>query len=132
MHDEAAAAHRHPAGDGAGQPEGADEVHLQHAGEVLALGVEEQPQRRGAEGARVVDEDVDRPGQGRGRARDAMDVLLGADVGGERVGLAALARGSRAAARSTSSAFRATSTTRAPARASAAPSAAPQPAARLP
>ena len=89
VHDEPAAAQRHRAGDDLREAERPDEVHGEHALEILAVGVEQQRQRHGPERARVVDEDVDGPDErGRG-ARDAVRVPLVADVAGERVGLAA-------------------------------------------
>ena len=80
------------------------------------VGVEQQRQRRRPERAGVVDQDVDGPDQRGGRAGQAVDGLLVADVGGERVGLAARAPGSRGHAAPARPRSRATSTTRAPAR----------------
>jgi hypothetical protein len=37
----------------------ADQVRLEHPPEILAIGVEQEPQRRRPQRARVVDEDVD-------------------------------------------------------------------------
>ena len=127
MHDEPAPAQRHPPGDRLGQPERPDQVDLEHAREVLALGVEQQPQRRRAERARVVDQQVDRPDQRRRRARDAVDGLLGADVGGERVGLAARRADVRRRPLELVRARAPPAPPARPARASARPSAAPSP-----
>jgi hypothetical protein len=89
VQDETAAAQRHGSGQGLGETERAHQVHGQDPLEVLTVGVEQQRQRRPAQGAGVVDQDVHRPHQrGRG-AGDAVDLLLLAHVAREGVGLAA-------------------------------------------
>jgi len=59
VHDEAAPAQRHRARDDLREAERPNEVHGEHGVEVLAVGLEQRPQRHGPERARGVDEDVE-------------------------------------------------------------------------
>ena len=125
--DGAGSAQDHRAGDRLGQPERADQVDRQRALEILAVGVEQQPQRHRSQRAGVVDQQIDGPDQRRGLAGDGGGGVLVGDVGGDGVRLAAPAARISATAAASGSAWRATSTTRAPAAASARPSARPSP-----
>ena len=72
--NEPATPQHHGAGERLGEPERAHEVDREDALEILALCVEEQPQRRRAEPAGVVHEDVDGPDQrGRGVVKHGVD-----------------------------------------------------------
>ena len=71
-------------------PERADSVDLQRPLEVLAIGVGNKLQGDGAERARVVDQDVYRPGEGRRLSHNRIDALLVAYVRNDSEGDPAL------------------------------------------
>ena len=84
---EPASAQDHRPADRLGEPEGADRVDREGALVVFAVCVEQEAQRRRAERARVVHEQVHGPHEARGRPGDAMDRLLVPDVLRQRVRL---------------------------------------------
>jgi hypothetical protein len=81
VHDEAAPSQEHGRDERFAQPKGAEQIHLEHTRQIFALGVEQPAQRRRAQRARVVDDDVDRAEHGLRLADDAVDGLFLADVG---------------------------------------------------
>src|SRR5262245_14907705 len=78
--DHSGLSQNHRTDDGLDEPERADGVDLQRPLEVLAIGVGNKLQGYGTERARVVDQDVYRPGQGGRLPYNRIDALLIADV----------------------------------------------------
>src|SRR5262245_34425956 len=78
--DHSGLSQNHRTDDGLDEPERANGVDLQRHLEVLAIGVGNKLQGYGAERARVVDQDVYRPGQGGRLSHNRIDALLVADV----------------------------------------------------
>src|SRR5882672_1353675 len=81
--DHSALSQNHRTDNGLDEPERADSVDLQRPLKVFAIGVGNKPQWDGAELARVVDQDVYRPGQGRRLSHNRVDALLVADIRGD-------------------------------------------------
>ena len=76
-----------------------DEVRLEHRREVLALGVEEQAQRRRPQRRCIVHDEPDLADEALGLAGDAMDRVLVGDVRRDRMCLAAAGADARHAVR---------------------------------
>ena len=62
------------------EPKRADGVDLQRPFKIFAVRIRNQPQGNGAERARIVDQYVYRPGQGRRLTNYGIDALLFADI----------------------------------------------------
>ncbi len=88
VHDHTAAVQHHRSCHHLREAERTHEVHRQGALQVLAVGVEQQAQRHGPEGAGVVDQHVDVPTSAAAAPAIAVDGALVADVLRERVRLA--------------------------------------------
>jgi hypothetical protein len=83
--DRAGAAERHRAGEHLRQAERADGVRREDGLEILALRVEQEPQRRRAERRRVVDREPDVADERGGLTGDAVNRVLVRDVGRDRM-----------------------------------------------